>query len=156
LIPVEQTAFVMTRARRTFRWHCEGEEKNTMTEHTHSEGSATAVPFGEFRIARTEQDGAVVVEVAGDVDTTTAPALVQAAEAALASAPPLLVVDLTRVEFLASPGLTALLTIHRNAGSGTAVRIVASGRATLRPIQLTGLEDILSLFPTREAALTAS
>jgi hypothetical protein len=36
------------------------------------------------------------------------------------------------------------------------VRIVASGRATLRPIQLTGLEESLSLFPTREAALAAS
>lgn len=127
-----------------------------MTEHIHSEGSATAVPFGEFRIARTEQSGAVVVEVAGDVDTTTAPALVQAAEEALAAAPSLLVIDLTRVDFLASPGLTALLTIHRDAGPGTVVRIVAAGRATLRPIQLTGLEESLSLFPTREAALTAS
>ncbi|MEV4055267.1 STAS domain-containing protein [Amycolatopsis sp. NPDC049688] len=127
-----------------------------MTEHTHTESSATAVPFGEFRIARTEQGEAVVVEVAGDVDTTTAPALVEAADAALAGQPPVLVVDLSRVEFLASPGLTALLTIHRNAGTGTAVRIVASGRATLRPIQLTGLEDSLSLFPTREAALAGS
>ena len=127
-----------------------------MTEHTHTEGSATAVPFGEFRIARTKQRGAVVVEVAGDVDTTTAPALVQAADTALAEQPPVLVIDLSRVEFLASPGLTALLTIHRNAGPGTAVRIVASGRATLRPIQLTGLEESLSLFPTREAALAGS
>ncbi|MEU7785673.1 STAS domain-containing protein [Amycolatopsis sp. NPDC049159] len=124
-----------------------------MSEHTHTESATTAVPFGEFRIARTEQAGAVVVEVAGDVDTTTAPALVRAADEALAAEPPVLVVDLTRVEFLASPGLTALLTIHRNAAAGTAVRIVATGRATLRPIQLTGLEDSLSLFPTREAAL---
>ena len=127
-----------------------------MTEHTHAESSATAVPFGEFRIARTEQEGAIVVEVAGDVDTTTAPAVVEAADAALADQPPVLVVDLSRVEFLASPGLTALLTIHRNAGPGTAVRIVAAGRATLRPIQLTGLEESLSLFPTREAALAGS
>jgi anti-anti-sigma factor len=127
-----------------------------MTEPTHTESSATAVPFGEFRIARTEQGEAVVVEVAGDVDTTTAPALVQAADEALAEQPSVLVVDLSRVEFLASPGLTALLTIHRNAGTGTAVRIVASGRATLRPIQLTGLEDSLSLFPTRDAALAGS
>ena len=127
-----------------------------MTEPTHIESSATAVPFGEFRISRTEQEEAVVVEVAGDVDTTTAPALVQAADEALAEEPPVLVVDLSRVEFLASPGLTALLTIHRNAGTGTAVRIVAAGRATLRPIQLTGLESSLSLFPTREAALAGS
>jgi anti-sigma B factor antagonist len=127
-----------------------------MTDQTHTEGSTTAVPFGAFRIARSEQSGAIVVEVAGDVDTTTAPALVEAADEALAAAPPVLVVDLSRVEFLASPGLTALLTIHRNAGSTTAVRIVAAGRATLRPIQLTGLEESLSLFPTREAALTAS
>lgn len=127
-----------------------------MTDHIDSEGPAAAVSFGEFRVARSEQDGAVVVEVVGDVDTTTAPALVQAAEEALSAAPPLLVVDLSRVEFLASPGLTALLTIHRNAAPGTAVRIVASGRATLRPIQLTGLENSLSLFPTREAALAGA
>ncbi|MFG1646794.1 STAS domain-containing protein [Amycolatopsis sp. NPDC049252] len=126
-----------------------------MTENTHTAGSPAAVPFGAFRIARTEQDGAVVLDVSGDVDTTTAPAVVQAADEVLAAAPRLLVLDLSNVEFLASPGLTALLMIHRNAGPGTAVRIVATGRATLRPIQLTGLEDSLSLFPTREAALTA-
>jgi len=89
------------------------------------------------------ESGAVGGVAAGD----------QRCDPALAEQPPVLVVDLSRVEFLASPGLTALLTIHRNAGPGTAVRIVASGRATLRPIQLTGLEDSLSLFPTREAAL---
>jgi anti-sigma B factor antagonist len=127
-----------------------------MTDQTHTEGSTTAVPFGAFRIARSEQSGAIVVEVAGDVDTTTAPALVEAADEAGGAPPPVLVVDLSRVEFLASPGLTALLTIHRNAGSTTAVRIVAARRATLRPNQLTGLEESLSLFPTREAALTAS
>jgi anti-anti-sigma factor len=127
-----------------------------MTEHTHTDSSTTALPFGEFRIARTQHEEAVIVEVAGDVDTTTAPALVRAADEALAEQPPVLVVDLSQVEFLASPGLTALLTIHRNAGPGTAVRIVASGRATLRPIQLTGLEESLSLFPTREAALAGS
>ncbi|WP_370965159.1 STAS domain-containing protein [Amycolatopsis sp. cg9] len=127
-----------------------------MTEHTHTESASATVPFGEFRIARTDQDGTVVLAVAGDVDTTTAPALVQAADEVLAEEPPVFVVDLTRVDFLASPGLTALLTIHRNAAAGTAVRIVASGRATLRPIQLTGLEDSLSLFPTRDAALAAS
>ncbi|WP_439381675.1 STAS domain-containing protein [Amycolatopsis lexingtonensis] len=127
-----------------------------MSEHTHTGTASAPVSFGEFGIARTEQDGAVVVEVSGDVDTTTAPALVAAADEVLAAAPPVFVVDLTRVEFLASPGLTALLTIHRNAAAGTAVRIVAAGRATLRPIQLTGLEDSLSLFPTREAALAGS
>ncbi|MEU4248704.1 STAS domain-containing protein [Amycolatopsis sp. NPDC026612] len=127
-----------------------------MTEHTRTDSSTTALPFGEFRIGRVQQEEAVVVEVAGDVDTTTAPALVRAADEALAEQPPVLVVDLSRVEFLASPGLTALLTIHRNAGAGTAVRIVAAGRATLRPIQLTGLEESLSLFPTRDAALAAS
>jgi anti-sigma B factor antagonist len=127
-----------------------------MTEYTNTESSTTAVPFAEFGVTRTDQDGAVVLEVSGDVDTTTAPALAQAADEALAAAPPLLVVDLARVEFLASPGLTALLTIHRNAGPGTTVRIVAAGRATLRPIQLTGLEDSFALFPTREAALASS
>ncbi|MBE1493060.1 anti-anti-sigma factor [Amycolatopsis lexingtonensis] len=127
-----------------------------MTEHTHTGTASAAVSFGEFGIARTDQDGAVVLEVSGDVDTTTAPALVTAADEVLAAGPPVFVVDLTRVEFLASPGLTALLMIHRNAAAGTSVRIVASGRATLRPIQLTGLEDSLSLFPTREAALAGS
>ena len=127
-----------------------------MPENTHTAGAPAAGPCGACRSARTEQDGAGVLDVSGDVDTTTAPAVVQAADEALAAAPRLLVVDLSNVEFLASPGLTALLMIHLNAGPDTAVRIVATGRATLRPIQLTGLEDSLSLFPTREAALTES
>ena len=127
-----------------------------MTEFTDAEEPVTAAPLGGFRVTRSQDGGKVVLEVAGDVDTVTAPELVRAAEEALSAAPPVLVVDLTGVEFLASPGLTALLTINQQAPPATSVRIVAAGRATLRPIQLTGLEDGLPLYPTREAALTGS
>ncbi|HEY2057416.1 STAS domain-containing protein [Amycolatopsis sp. NBC_01480] len=112
-------------------------------------------PPGTLRIGRADRPPAAVLAVSGDVDTCTAPRMTAAVAEVLTEAPPVLVLDLTAVEFLASPGLTALLTIRRGMPAGTELRIVASGRATLRPIQLTGLEPGLPLYRTLEQALAA-
>ncbi|GAA3525348.1 STAS domain-containing protein [Amycolatopsis ultiminotia] len=112
-----------------------------------------ADPPGMLRIGRDDRPPAVVLTVRGDIDTVTAPQVTAAVADAAADGPPVLVLDLTEVEFLASPGLTALLIIRRDLPAGTALRIVAAGRATLRPIQLTGLQQSLPLYPTLGAAL---
>lgn len=123
-----------------------------MSEPTNPLEDPGAEPQASFGVVRDDRPGAVVLAVQGDVDTVTAPKLTDAAVGVLAEGPPVLVLDLTRVDFLASPGLTSLLTVRRNAGE-TALRIVAAGRASLRPIQLTGLDQSLPLYPTLEAAL---
>ncbi|MBB1158258.1 STAS domain-containing protein [Amycolatopsis sp. DR6-1] len=116
----------------------------------------SADPAREFRVERVDRPPVAVLAVYGEVDMVTAPLLTAAVDEALAATPPVLVLDLAAVEFLASAGLTALVTMAQHRVPGASLRIVASGRATMRPIQLTGLEQTLPLYPTVEAALAGS
>ena len=85
----------------------------------------------------------------------TAPQLEDAIKAALAKTPEGIVVDLTEVEFLASAGMGVLVAAHDEAPEGVAIRIVAEGPATSRPLKLVGIADIVPLDATLDAALNA-
>jgi anti-anti-sigma factor len=97
---------------------------------------------------------ALVVEVTGELDALTAPRLLDILHAALRESCPMLVVDLTGVAFMGSAGLAVLAETHEHAIPDTTLRIVAPGRATRRPLQITGLDTILQLYPSRSEALT--
>jgi anti-sigma B factor antagonist len=115
----------------------------------------TSTPDGPatFQLS-TEPDGrTVILSATGDVDMISAPQLEEAARRALADAPPALVLDLSEVTFMSSAGLSVLVHTQKNAPAATEVRIVAAGAATLRPLQLMGLDQELTLFATREEAL---
>ena len=96
---------------------------------------------------------AVVLEVGGEVDLLTVPPLRDAVMKALQSHPPVLVLDLLSVHFFGSSGLAMLLEAQQFAGEHTRLRVVADGPATRRPLQITGLDQQLDLYPTREDAL---
>lgn len=102
-------------------------------------------------------DGAQVVEAVGEVDAATAPALRTAIATALhhASEAPC-VLDLTAVTFLGSAGLTALVdaTAHAQARQEPLRIVVDANRPVIRPIQLTGLDEVLTLYHTIDEALT--
>ncbi|MFJ9779539.1 STAS domain-containing protein [Amycolatopsis sp. NPDC101161] len=99
--------------------------------------------------------GTEVLEVAGEVDLLSVEVLDDALVAAVAREPALLVIDLTGVTFLASVGMTVLLKAHRDAGSGTKLRVVAPGRSTVgRALELTGLTEALAVAGTRADALS--
>ncbi|MBB4689520.1 STAS domain-containing protein [Amycolatopsis jiangsuensis] len=108
---------------------------------------------GELSIEREDRSPAVVLTVRGDIDVVTAPKVTAAVTEACTLGPPVLVLDLSAVDFLASAGLTALLSLCQGMPSGTSFRIVAAGRATVRPIELTGLAQSLPLYRTLETAL---
>jgi anti-anti-sigma factor len=99
---------------------------------------------------------ALVVEVTGELDTLTAPRLQDALRAALREPCPVVIVDLTGVEFMGPAGLAVLVEAHDHAGSSTSLRIVAPARATLRPLQITGLDAVLNVYESRPDALTPS
>jgi anti-anti-sigma factor len=126
-----------------------------MTEPTFPEPSAEnkAMAPGELRIDSARRADTVVLRVIGELDTATAPQLLSAADAALASRPAALVLDLAGVNFLASAGLTAMVSIQRQAAPDVVVQVVAASRITLRPLQLTRLDQQLPIFPSVEAAL---
>ena len=97
---------------------------------------------------------ALVVEVTGELDACTAPQLQDTLQAVVRERCPVLVVDLTGVKFMGSAGLGLLADTHEHATPHTTLRIVAPGRATLRPLQITGLDTVLHLYPSQPEALT--
>jgi anti-sigma B factor antagonist len=107
-------------------------------------------------VSRRQLDGTVVVAVAGDVDHTTASRLLTEITAALdETAGGACVVDLTVVTFLGSDGLDTLLDAAREAEERRSpLRIVVNAnRPVIRPIELTGLDTVLSLYHSVDEAL---
>lgn len=101
------------------------------------------------------EDGIAVVAVEGEIDLATIPAFEAAIGEALAHRPTALIVDLSGVGFLASAGLQSLVATHESIGKSAEFAVVADGPATSRPIELTGLDQILALHPTRAEAIAA-
>ncbi len=107
----------------------------------------TGPPFSELiSVTTTRSASGARVTVGGEVDCSTAPRLSACIESCLAAAPAELVVDLSEVTFLDSAGLHALVTAHGRAqGLGVRLRVLVATRAVLRPIQVTGLEQVLGV-----------
>ena len=86
----------------------------------------------------------MVVSAAGEIDSTSAPVLRQRLDALLDDDVRELTVDLGRVSFLDSAGLCVLATAHRRAvRQDVRMRVLASSRAVIRPLQITGLWELL-------------
>jgi anti-anti-sigma factor len=90
----------------------------------------------------------MVLTVEGTVDMVTAPRFLAAVRAGMQTRPPVLVVDLSGVTFLAAAGLHVLDVARAEAGDRMLLAVVASGPVTARPIEITGLSDIVDMYPT--------
>ncbi|SDE72262.1 anti-sigma B factor antagonist [Blastococcus fimeti] len=87
---------------------------------------------------------AVHVTAAGEIDSSSAPALKRCLEAVLAGGPAQLTIDLRDVTFLDSAGLCVLAAAHRRTREqDVALRVLAASRAVVRPLQITGLWQLL-------------
>ncbi len=101
----------------------------------------------------------IVLEIRGEHDIASAPALRSAFEAAMGEHPGV-VADLTPASFIDSTVLGVLLGAREQArerGCGFAVLLEADGElAVKRIIEVTGLAPILPVHETIEAAVTAA
>ena len=61
--------------------------------------------------------------------------------------------DLSFVRFLDTAGLAVLIDAHRRAGPGIDVRLVATTRATWRPLRLTRVYERLDVHSSRATAI---
>ena len=102
-----------------------------------------------------DRDGTAVLRIDGALDLALAPKLRQLAERAARLAPAVLVIDLTGVTFLASAGMAVLIGCHQQAKGNIRFRSVATGSATFRPMELTGMTEEISIYHTRDEALAA-
>ncbi|MFP5373051.1 MAG: STAS domain-containing protein [Actinomycetes bacterium] len=96
------------------------------------------------------------VTVAGEIDSSSAPLLREQLDTLFDSPLRELTIDLAGVTFLDSAGLCVLAAAHRRAGSETALRVLASSRAVIRPLQITGLWQLLQAEQVGETAGTAA
>jgi anti-sigma B factor antagonist len=112
-------------------------------------------PADAITTSVTHREGVAVVTVGGEIDLNTAPIFESAIVGALEHAPTVLVVEMSAVRFMASVGLRILAAARERLEDSARVAIVANNPATRRPIQLTGLDQMFSLYRTLNDALTA-
>ena len=101
------------------------------------------------------REGVAVVSIGGEIDSSTAPAFEAVIAEALEEDPPALVIELSEVIFMASVGLRILAATQEKVGKSIQIAVVADNTAASRPMQLTGLDKLISLYPTLDEALTA-
>jgi anti-sigma B factor antagonist len=110
-----------------------------------------ALHIGEYT-----PDHAVVVRASGEVDMVTAPELESSMRDACARAAAgcVIVLDLGDVRFLGAAGLGVLVRVrehcHRH---GHPFRVVATHRAVLRPIAITGVDREIEVVSSVAEAL---
>jgi len=86
----------------------------------------------------------VRVIASGEIDSSSSLVLESHLDGVLENRPDELVVDLCAVTFLDSAGLCVLASAHRRAQEQqTSMRLLASSRAVARPLQITGLWQLL-------------
>ena len=105
-----------------------------------------------------DRDDSVIVRATGDIDSSTVAMLTGKLSAALQLARKhparLVILDLQAVTFFGSAGLNAVLDCHEDGvADGTSVRLVADNAQVLRPIEVTSLDRVLSVYPTLPEAL---
>lgn len=118
-----------------------------------SDTGASAGGFAAYGVSTRREDGTIVLSVTGALDILTAGDFTEELLAAIGEAPRAVIVDMSRLDFLASAGMSALVEGHRAAGA-TKLAVVADGPATSRPLTITGLTELIALYPTLAEAVT--
>jgi anti-sigma B factor antagonist len=105
-------------------------------------------------ISTDEPTGTHIYKLRGSLDLATAPSVRAALVDAAGAGKHDIVVDLTKLEFLDSTGLGALIGAHRRAiENGGSVRLAVGEGAIARLLNITGLMRVFLVYPTLEDAL---
>lgn len=126
-----------------------------MVERSSGTGdSSMSANLESFEVGESWYGRVVVLSVVGDVDMLSAPRLTASILTAVANKPAGVIIDLTKVEFLASSGMSVLIAAHEQVTPSVQFGVVAAGPATSRPMKLMGVDATLALYPTLDAALS--
>jgi anti-sigma B factor antagonist len=100
--------------------------------------------------------GVVAVAVSGEIDLFTAPELKAAIADAVDGGSTRIVVDLTQTTFLDSTALGVLIgAVKRLRSSEGALSIVNTDATIAKTFEITGLDQIFTICPTRDEAVEA-
>ncbi|MBM7814608.1 STAS domain-containing protein [Saccharothrix algeriensis] len=100
--------------------------------------------------------GVPLLRVAGEIDMATAPGVRAEVLGWLETAVPVAVLDLTGVSFLASNGLALLAEAAQHAHErGAVFAVAADHHAVLKPLDITGMREVLTVRPDVDRAVAA-
>lgn len=100
-------------------------------------------------------DDRAVVVARGEIDLQTAPEMQSCIEEAIKSYP-VVVVDMSAVDFMDSTALSVLIQARSQLDAGTTLSLAAPSTAVQRILDVTGASDYFDIYTTREAAGTSS
>lgn len=110
-----------------------------------------------FSVDVRDGDHAVLIGVSGELDLASSPELERELERATASDLELLVIDLRKLEFMDSTGLSVLVRAHQKATqSGKRFAIVKGPQQVQRLLSLTGVAERLTVVDAPEELLAGS
>lgn len=108
-------------------------------------------------VSTEQKQHVVVIAVAGELDMATAPYLQQQVDDALEQGLHHLVFDLAGVPFCDSTGLSVFVRAKNRCDDlGGYVRLAAPQRGVRRILEVSGLVEVLSTYPTVDEALSAT
>lgn len=109
-----------------------------------------------FQVEVHNDDQAVVIEVSGELDLASSPALQQRLEQGAAASAPTVVVDLRKLEFMDSTGLSVLVRAHQRATEADRRFGVVKGPPQVqRLLDLTGVAERLTIIDSPDELLSS-
>jgi anti-sigma B factor antagonist len=103
-----------------------------------------------------EGDRVVVVNVSGELDLASSPALEQELERPAVASGELIIIDLRGLQFMDSTGLSVLVRAHQRAAqAGQRFAVVKGPQQVQRLLELTGVAERLTLIDSPEELLAA-
>jgi anti-sigma B factor antagonist len=105
----------------------------------------------DFRVETRVQGRAAIVEVIGELDIATSPQLERALERAFESGADPLVIDLRKLAFMDSTGLSVIVSAHQHMSeTGHSFSVVKGPQQVQRLLDLTGVSGRLRLVDSPE------
>ncbi|TML97899.1 MAG: STAS domain-containing protein [Actinobacteria bacterium] len=111
--------------------------------------SRPVLPAFDVRVS--ERDGVRIVEVEGEIDILTAPALAEALRGD--GGPGGLVLDLGKVPFMSASGLRLILSAHRRLSRRGGLALAGVRRNVAHVLEVVGLADVLLMAADVPAAI---
>ncbi|MFJ1804232.1 MULTISPECIES: STAS domain-containing protein [unclassified Streptomyces] len=100
--------------------------------------------------------GVFVLTVSGELDHHTSPSFREALNEIALTPDTGLVLDLSGLTYCDSTGITVLVTAYQRAqASGTQLNVAGASTHLLRVFSIVGLDQVFTLKPTTEDAITA-
>lgn len=98
--------------------------------------------------------GAIVVQLTGDIDLNQSPSFHQALVDLCAEEPDRLIVHLSRVDYIDSSGVGSLVEIYRRLKrQGRKMILVAPSKRVGSVLEITKLDKFFTIVPTEQEAL---